>query len=184
MNFIPDQPKQASDVPYFDEVTKDAGWQGHTTSKSIETLKAEITASIGRLGGMVTGFQRGTFQVNNKKRDGFQLHYVIEAADGKMLRGRIDIAALPVEDTYDRRRSWESRRERSLKMALYMLRMALDGTWFLQQLSPGYSALMPWMLYSDGKTITEHWAESPVMSNLLPPPPDEDFVDGEVRDAE
>lgn len=52
-NFIPDQPKKAADVPYFDDVSSDAGWQGQATTKSIETLKSEIVQAVCRLGGLV-----------------------------------------------------------------------------------------------------------------------------------
>ena len=56
-------------------------------------------------------------------------------------------------------------------MALYMLREALDGTWFLRQLSPGYAPLMPWMLERDsGKTFTELWSDSVLGGHLLPEP--------------
>lgn len=183
MNFIPDTSNNKSvEVPYFDDVTSDSGWQGQTTSKSIETLKSEIMSSINRLGGLVTGFQRGQFIVGSQKRDGFRLTYVVETPTGQMVPGRIDIAALPVKGDHSLRRSYETRREKSLKMALYMLRTALDGTWFLQQLSPGYSALMPWMLASGEKTISQLWGESPVMARLLPPA-ENDFVDGAVNPA-
>lgn len=178
MAFIPDQPKRiVVDVPYFDDVTSDAGWQGHSTGKTIETLKSEVIAAIGRLGGMVTAFQRGTFVFGEDNREGFQIHYALEGPDGILVAGRLDVAALPVRSDASRRRSLDARRERSLKMALYMLRVALDGTWFLQQLSPGYAPLMPWMIAGAGdKTITQLWSDSAVMQRLLPEP-SEDFVE-------
>jgi len=179
VNFIPDTSSDAQVVPYFDDVTGDAGWQGQSTSKSIDALKSEVALAIGRLGGLVAGFQRGQFVVGNQKRDGFRLTYSIETSSGQMVHGRIDIAALPVKEDYSLRRSLETRREKSLKMALYMLRVALDGTWFLQQLSPGYAALMPWMLADDGKTISQLWGEKIITSKLLPPAESE-FVDGVV----
>jgi hypothetical protein len=182
MEFIPEnQRRTPADVPYFDDVTSEGGWQGHSTGKSLETLKSEVIAAIGRLGGLVVGFQRGTFLIGARKREGFQIHYAIEGPDGSMFRGRIDVAALPVRDTSRLRRSLHTRREKALKMALYMLRMALDGTWFLQQLSPGYAPLMPWMLAQDGKTVTQLWSESAMMNNLLPPG-ESDFVDGDFEE--
>ena len=177
--FIPEQPNEAQQVPFFDDVTGEGGWQGHGTSKSIDTLKAEIISSIARLGGLVSGFQRGTFQISGQERDGFQIHYSIETPDGSMVPGRIDVAALPIKKVASRRKSEKTRREKSLRMALYMLRQAMDGLWFLQQLSPGYAPMMPWMIGKGGKTISQLWAESPVMSNLLPDP-GEAFVEGEV----
>jgi len=182
-NFIPDQPKQAADVPWFDDVSSDAGWQGQTTTKSVETLKSEIVQAVSRLGGMVTGFQKGTFQIGEKKREGFRMTYTIETGDGKLIPGRMDIAALPVKNTYSARSSYEKRAEKSLKMALYMLRNSIDGLWFLQQLSPGYAPLMPFMLSGSGDlTVSQLWSESALMTNLLPPG-ESDFIDGEAREV-
>jgi len=183
MNFIPDQPKSKTpDVPYFDNVSEKDGWQGQATGKSIDTLKNEITDAVRRLGGMVTGFQQGTFTISKQKRDGFQVHYIIEDPDGKMTRGRIDIAALPVKEDYRLQRSIKTRREQSLKMALYMLRVALNGTWFLQQLSPGYAALLPWMLADGQRTLTQAWSEKAMMGLLLPPGSSE-FVEGSFKEV-
>lgn len=182
MQFIPESSK-ANDVPFFDDVTGEGGWQGHTTSKSIETLKSEITAGIGRLGGMVVGFQRGTYNIDGNDREGFRVRYVVEA-EGTTVPGQMDIAALPVRATERQRRSYEKRRVQSLKMALYMFRNALSGLWFLQQLSPGYASLMPWMIDRDsGKTITQLWSESAMMGNLLPPGEGE-FMEGSYKEVE
>lgn len=182
-NFIPEQPKESAEVPYFDDATSDAGWQGHSTSKSIETLKSEIVQAVSRLGGVVNGFQKGKFQIGNQEREGFRVFYTIESVDGSMFPGRIDIASLPVKRStrYRNNSSFEKRKERSLKMALYMLRNAFDGLWFLQKLSPGFVPLMPFMLARDDLTISQLWSETSLMNNLLPPG-DHDFVDGEIAE--
>src|SRR3972149_1542024 len=178
--FMPEQPKEAAKVPWFDDVTPGGGWQGRAKSKSSDTLRAEITACIGRLGGLASGFQRGSFNIDGQTRDGYQIHYAIENKTGKMLPGRLDIAALPVKPRQQRRNSvYEQRREQSLKMALYMIRVALDGMWFLQQLPPGYAPLMPWMLAVGKRTVTQLWAVSSGMGNLLPPGETE-FIEGEI----
>ena len=185
MNFTPEQPKIAQNVPYFDDVTAKDGWAGHATSKSIDTLKAEIVVVISRLGGMVSenSFQRGSFLIDDKKREGFQIQYAIQHPDGSIVPARLDVAALPVRNDYRLNRTLKKRSEQSLKMALYMLRSALEGTWFLQQLSPGYAPLMPWMLEkSSGKTISQLWAES-TFGKLLPPGNSE-FVEGEYREVQ
>lgn len=174
MSFIPAQPKQQiQQVPFFEEVSADDGWQGHRTRKSIETLKFEIVTAIGRLGGYVSGFQQGTFNVGSVERQGFQVHYSIQSEHGKLIPGRLDVAALPTR--------LDSHKEDALQMALYMVREAVYGMWFLQQLSPGYAPLMPWMLADGERTISQLWAESSLMSNLLPPPEGE-FVDAEFVD--
>lgn len=181
MNFIPDTPKVHDNaVPYFDDVTSDKGWQGQYTTKTVKVLQSEIIAAISRLGGHVTAFQRGTFVIGEHHRDGFRLHYDIETPEGRLIPGRIDFAALPVKEHYSLQRSLATRKDKSLRMSLYMLRVALEGTWFLQQLSPGYAPLMPWMLVDGEKTVTQLWQESPMMSNLLPPGESE-FVEGSYK---
>jgi len=183
MNFIPDQPKNAENVPFFEDVTSEQGWQGQTTSKSVETLKSEITQAVSRLGGTVVSFQKGVFQIVTHSREGFRVHYHIDSSDGSVIPGRMDIAALPCKkpDLSSRSRpgAEQKHREQSLKMALYMLRDAIDGLWFLQQLSPGYAPLMPFMLADKEHTISQLWSDGASMRQLLPPG-GTDFVDGEV----
>lgn len=174
MTFIPEQ-KQAESVPYFEDVTAADGWQGHTTTKSIDTLKAEIIQAISRLGGLVSGFQKGVFGDN---REGFRIHYAIERDNGIMVPGQFDLAALPVKSSTRLHRSKDKRQEQALKMALYMTRQALDGLWFLQQLSPGYIGLLPWMLEAkSGQTLSQLWTDT-TFNKLLPET--SDFVDAEI----
>jgi hypothetical protein len=178
-SFIPEQQKEASNVPYFDDVTSEGGWKGQTTTKSLDTLKNEIVLSVSRLGGLVISFQRGKFE--ELHREGFRLRYNIENLDGTVMPGRIDIAALPVRPTPSS--TYNRRVEQALKMSLFMLRDAFDGLWFLQQLSPGYAALMPFMLNGNNqKTITEMWSETASLHALLPPS-DSEFVDGLVTEV-
>ncbi len=182
-NFIPEQPKKAAAVPFYDDVTSDAGWKGQTTTKSLETLKSEIVQSVSRLGGIVVGFQKGSFQIGDQKREGFRVSYNLETGDGDMVPGRIDVAALPVKKAVSGRyASYQSRCDKSLKMALFMLRDSFDGLWFLQQLSPGFAPLMPFMLAKGDMTVSQLWSESTLMTNLLPPG-EADFVDGQVIDG-
>ena len=181
MNFIPEQSKENKRVPYYEEARANEGWQGQTTNKSIKELQDEIERTIMRLSGMVENFQKGSFDGEQGKRDGYRIYYFVKATDGRHLSGQIDIAALPIDPNLGHRADKDKHRENSLKMALYMLRVALDGTWFLQQLSPGYAALVPFMLGPGKKTISELWAESSIMNNLLPPG-EEDFIEGEATE--
>ncbi len=179
--FIPEQPRDEIEVPYFEEVSADGGWQGHGTGKSLQTLQAEITQAMARLGGMVTGFQRGAFG----DRPGFRIHYTITRPGGELWPGRMDIAALPVKpkkgNQAHHKRAFENKLDKTLKMALFMVRNSLDGSWFLQQLSPGFIPLMPWMIVpgEDGKTFTELMTEK----GLLALPSGEDIVEGEFEVA-
>ena len=131
---------------------------------------------------MVVGFQKGVFLVGENKRDGYRVSYIIHVGE-KTIPGRIDIAALPVKEFISgRAASVEIRRETSLKMALFMLRDAFDGMWFLQQLSPGFAPLMPFMLAEGDKTITQLWSENNAMANLLPSG-DGEFIDGQYSES-
>jgi len=180
-NFIPEQPKTSKQVPYFDDVTSEDGWVGQTTGKSTESLKSIITQAISRLGGLVTGFEKGTFKMESGlSRDGYRITYTIESSNGRMQLGVIEIAALPVRT--GRYSSLETRKEKSLKMALYMIGQTLNGLWYLEQLSPGYAPLMPFMIEpKSGKTITQLWSENATMNNLLPSG-ENDFIDAETRE--
>lgn len=173
MQFTQDEEeRKQNEVPYFEDVTSQDGWAGQTTTKSIEELKSEITTSITRLGGYVTAIKKGKFVSDEHFRDGFVIEYQIPGKDGTLYPGKIDIAALPL------RQVTETKRIKSLKMALYMFNVSLKGTWFLQKLSPGYDPLMPFMLAGkDGKTVSQLWSESSVFYGQLLPPAD-DVVDG------
>jgi len=182
MSFKPDQTKQKeSEVPYFEDARKEDGWEGHATGKSMEQLKGEITGIVARLGGAVVGFAKGSFDGG---RPGFRLHYTVDGPDGKLIPGQIDIAALPVKPVtrYTDNKQKEKKMEQSLRMALYMFRDSMKGSWFMQQLSPGYSALMPFMMFDDERTVSQAWFEQNNVPMLMPP--DEgDFIDGEVNDV-
>ena len=196
--WIPEPTTKALIIPYFDEVTSEGGWRGMSTGKSMDALKSEVTQAMARLGGVVAGFVRGKIvpieDETAPEREGFQIHYAIEAENEKLVPGRLDIAALPVRLKTRRSRpgSLERQREASLKMALFMARDALTGLWFLRVLSPGFAPLMPWMLVGKGKkaqTITQLWSESAVMKQLLPPADsefekDDDSVDGSFKEVD
>ena len=172
-SFQPEE-KRALSVPYYEDVKEKDGWKGQATTKSVSKLQDEISQAVNRLGGIVSGFQRGTFQIDDQQREGFQIHYHLKAPNGQLVPGRFDVAALPVRARRD-----PMKKEKSLRMALYMVREGLEGMWLMQQLSPGYAALMPFMLADGDKTVSQLWAESPIMNNLLPPG-DSEFIDAEV----
>jgi len=184
MNFIPDtQPHSRPEgVPFFDDVKSSGGWAGHTTRKPIAALQSEINDAVERLGGVIKLWQRGAFAIDGQERQGYRLEIAIEK-DGSVLPGQLDIAALPVKKNHSLRRSLETRQKQSMKMALYMLREAFGGLWFLQQLAPGYAPLIPLLLVEGGKTVGEMWLDAGLTSNLLPSP-DQAFVEGEYEEVQ
>jgi len=154
MDFIPEDKKDDLDVPFFEEVAANSGWGGHATTRTIEDLKAEITAAMGRLGASVTGFQAGQFMSKSVKRYGYMIYYSFEQS-GAVMQGKMKIAALPFKLS-KRDSTNENKKEKVLKMALYMFRQSLHGMYYMKGLSPGYSPLIPWMIANeDGSTLSE-----------------------------
>jgi hypothetical protein len=181
-NFIPEQPQISSkQIPFFDDVKEVDGWAGMTTGKSVEKLKEEIETAIKHLGGMVTSFLKGTYPADKYRRDGYQIFYFMKNDDGKILEGRIDIAALPCRNDYRKRESYDKRREKSIKMALFMTRDTINALWRFAYLSPGFAPLMPFLFGDGNKTITELWGEHSKISDLLLTK-GEEFVEGEYKE--
>jgi hypothetical protein len=173
------------DIPYHDELRAADGWQGQTTTLSIERLKADITNALSKLGGMVHQFHRGYYEIGGKKRPGVQIIYSVEGPQGKMAYGRFDIASAPVkEPSY--RRGWQEtmrrREDQSLRTGLYNVVQALKAQWVLKKLNPSYMPLIPWMLIDGERTVNEAYREAGVGGRLLPSSVGElekDVVDGE-----
>ena len=184
-NFVSDKNNEKpQDVPYFEDVKASEGWQGQATSKDMVALKGEISTSISRLGGFVSGFERGQFGT----RKGFRIHYMMEIPGGKSVKGYIDIAALPLRPTAKPYRrgateSAERRENQSLLMALYNVAEALKALHVMSKLSPGYMPLMPWMIVGkDGLNLTQTYAEQSSLAKLMPPK--DDFIEGEIQDSQ
>ena len=181
-NFIPESDKPEQELPFFEDVSQAAGWGGHTTRKGENELQSEIAAAIGRLGGMVTGWQRGKVGT----RDAYQMYYNVQRQSGELMRGRMLIAALPLK-TKPRQAGFDAKKKQALKMALYNLRNQLEAAWRMQHLIPGYFALLPFMLHEGvGKTFTEMWVENTDLKNLLPEPSkdgDEPVLEAEFHET-
>ena len=179
MTFIPSTPSESVKVPCYEDAKASDGWQGQTTTKSVKVLQSEISAAIGRLNGNVSSFQEGTFEIGKDKRRGFRIHYMVSTPSGSPIPGRIDIAALPIKISWRQKRTEKTRQEKSLRMALYMARIAFEVSWFLMKLSPGYAPMIPFMLANQDKTVSQMWSDSPAMK-MLAPPSDAEFVEAVV----
>lgn len=197
-NFVSEKTERKIDeIPFYEDADAANGWSGQSTGKSIETLKAEIIAHIGKLGGLVTGFEKGSFS----GRLGYRIHYAIETPEGKHIPGYIDVAALPLKPNrihyhYRNRVDPEATRmDKALRMALFNVATCLGSLWKLQRLSPGFAPLMPFMIMDKGgHNLTQLWSETSMLKQLMPPKEDfkangisrntDDVVDGEVRDSD
>lgn len=186
--FQRDKPTHEPDrVPFFEDATTENGWQGHTTGKTLETLKTDVRMLISRLGGEVTDIEKGRFG----DRIGYRVSYIVDVAfedRAKHVPGYIDIAALPLKPpkTYDRRHRTPISilEDRSLRMALFNVVECLRAMWILQRLSPGFAPLMPFMIAQDGMNVTQLWSNSPTMKALVAPQEGFQDGDGEVVDGE
>ncbi len=189
MKFIPDELEEQSQIPYLDEARAEDGWKGQGSKQSIEQLRSKIAAEIGRLGGTVTGFLRGEFEIDKQRRVGVAIRYQIVGPAGRAFEGRIDVAGLPIREPYDGNRSHSDykraladRKEHALRMALYNVHNALQSTRILQVLSPGYAALIPWLLVDGDETLGQKWLQGPA---ALPAPDDGgELVDAHFREIE
>jgi hypothetical protein len=185
MDFVPDTDQGPTiDVPYYGEARAEDGWQGQGTTRSFDALKSEITQAMSRLGGVVHGFQRGTYMLGKLERAGVQVHYSVEGPDGKMIYGRLDVAALPVQKPAQRinwKETMRRRMEASLSMALYNVAQALKAQWVLKQLNPSYMPLMPWLFGKGDKTLSEIYLDRGYLKALMPPKAG-DFIEGDFKD--
>ncbi len=189
MKFIPEK-QEAQEVPFFKNAKAADGWAGHTTGKTLKKLISEIEAVLSLLDGKIIKFNKGTYPGKNP-RDGYHIHYVM-VVDEEINKGIIEIAALPIEKpnwmSIQKEKTYKKQREQSLRMALFMVRDALKGMWYLQQLSPGLIALLPFMeIDNTGKNLSRLWGERSKLKQLLPPSGDGEFeletVEGEFTEA-
>jgi hypothetical protein len=161
-NFQPDQ--QEKKLQFFDEVRASDGWEGHTTTKTIERLTQEIQNNLALIGCVYVGCQRGKFG----DRYGFQIHFAMKSASGQMAPGRLDIACLPLKKKYSRYGKKDLRIEGTQKMALYMTAKAIKGMYFLSVLSQDFVPFMSNMLTQNNQTLGALWMDSGNLTHLLP----------------
>ena len=163
-------------VPFFDDVSGADGWEGHETSKSLETLQSEISASMSRLNCIVTGFLAGNFG----DRVGYQIHFAIRLPEGMLASSRLDIACLPLKPRQNRHSSPDARLDKTKRMGLYMVNKALKGLFFFSVLAPGFVPFMSLMLDAKERTLGSVWINSGKLTALMPPKEggfNEDIID-------
>jgi len=164
VNFKPDEAKKTPSIPYFEDLTGEAGFRGYSTQKSIQTLQSEVSQAIARLEGYLIDVQTGSFQDEKlHKRAGFVFIFTIPAPGGKgTVMAEISVAAFPV-------RNWTAKKEeQSKKMVLYVLRDWLESVWNFQRVTPQpVATLIPFMLGNDGETLSDAWISGRITGGLL-----------------
>lgn len=181
-DFKPEQEEKK--IPFFDDVKSSDGWEGHTTSKSLDKLKSEIATNLSLIGCVYSGCMAGTYG----DRHGFQIHFSMKDGSGRMIPSRLDIACLPLNPKFRHRSrryrgsvSVDQRIEGTQKMALYMCAKAIKGMYFLNVLSPSFIPFMSLMLDAQNRTLGQVWIQSGRLATLMPPK-DEPFetVEGQI----
>lgn len=153
MDFSPhDFTEKTKTIPFYEDVTSEGGWSGHTTSKNYQTLKSEIIAGFSNLGATITAWVEGTFSQGTKNpRLGIKIEFIIDLGGGRFAPGAFVVAALPakppkIHATATQQASYKKRQQNSLKMAMFNIVLYLKGMNNLKMLSPGSEPLVPWLL--------------------------------------
>lgn len=163
MKFTPDKKDQKQTI-YFEDVSSEAGYAGHATDKSEDTLIAEITTALNRLNAKLMSWSSGTFTDDfGKVRDGFIFEFFMQGPDGN-LPGVIRVAALPL------RNYTVAKAKQARKAALFQLRDKIVSDFRFEKISVNYSTIVPFMLNDRGETVSEAWLNKFDPGRALPSP--------------
>lgn len=189
VNFEPEKKNAIGNVPYFEDITGDAGFRGYSTGKSEDQLMANITAALGRLNGAIIGVRKGKWTDPEDPRHRARFIYEFTFSmpgpgnSGSVL-GCIQVAAFPL-------RKWTDKKDlQARKMALYVLLDMLENTFNFQRITPRETAtLIPFMLNKNGVTISEAYITGTINPGLLltdkakahKDDENTDYIDGEVK---
>lgn len=145
-------------VPFFEHATSEQV-PGMRTGKGIPRLQTECTLAFNDLGATNVQFDPVIFQ-SQPNRYGYLVNFQLKDDIDQILRGRIHLAALPLET------ETESKKNRALAAALYQLREWLEAQKYMTYAIPGVELLAPWLvLREDGQTLIEA-----IASNTYPSP--------------
>ena len=151
VQFIPEPVTTAArNIPYFED-SQDRKIPGRGTEKSADKLQQEIRQLMLELDAGNIVFSPGKFEVapGVPARYGWLMTF---SANG--LKGRMEIAALPM------RHESPAKKDQALRQALYLVRNWLESEVFSVLYRPGAVPLIPFLIGTGNKTITEALLES------------------------
>lgn len=176
--FTPQSETVKVEVPYFEDATKDfapyytvlrtARSRGGNAREQIIKGQTQISIEMGKLGGLVTAFIPGVFGIGDKKRYGYDIHFMYSGA-----RGVIHVAGLPI------RSETQENKDAVLVQALWNVRDWLKSAVTAFVFSPGSDALIPYLLVDGKHTIAEYVKTSGKLPQLVAP--QNDVVDGKFE---
>ncbi len=158
---------QLPKVPFFEDARADfAPFYG--TTKTPDTVQAEVIAELAKLGGYGVYFVYGAFQDGKLKRHGYEVRFTLNGAPG-MFR----VAGLPM-------RSEDSKkREKVLAQALCIVREWVKSMVTTKVFMPGTEPLAQYLLVNpEGDTITDYIISKGKLPQLAAPKVD--VVEGVV----
>jgi len=151
VNFIPEPVQTAArNIPYFED-SQDRKIPGRRTEKSAERLQSEIREMMLQLDAGNIAFSPGKFEVapGVPMRYGWLMTFSVNG-----IKGRMEIAALPM------RHETPSTKDQALRQALYLVHNWLESEVFSVLYRPGAVPLIPFLIGTGNRTITEALVES------------------------
>ena len=186
--FIPEDQidsKMIDNIPFFQEAKSLDGWRGIGTTKSIKTLMAEISAEIARMGGTVSSIVKGRFDTD-PERWGYRIEFDLVKGE-RIFPGKIELAALPVKKpkhmNQKTKKGYNTRLDKSLRMALYMIREYIAAGRLIGLMDLDHIPLVPWLIPSGSEfTISQifNTGSQPQLSE----PKEGDIHEGTFRELE
>lgn len=166
--FTSTEPTAATSVPYYEDARADFA-PYYASGKSIKVAKAEVTAELGKLGGVVVAFREGFFGEGRGRRYGYEIDFLLHER-----RGLLRVAGLPM------RRETEAKREQVRVQALLNVRDWLKAAVTQPVFQPlsGHPLLMH-LLVSNNCTVADYIIER----GRLPALAAGDVVDGEFSES-
>lgn len=143
--FIPERPEVSKlTVPFYEDQQKIVG---SSVTKSLDYYEKRVKETMTRLGAYNVVLMLGNFP-GQSARYGYQITFNLSN-----IPGRIDCAALPM------RSETKVKKERALCQALYLLGNWLEAELFSTIYRPGSIPLVPYLIGSGDKTVTESLIE-------------------------
>ena len=111
--FTPDETAAPYEVPDLEDARADFA-PFYTTEKTIAQAQSEVSLEMTKLGGILTHFTPGIFQVDGRKRYGYLIHFIF---DNK--RGVLRLAGLPMR-TETPKKTQQARTQALLNLGMWL----------------------------------------------------------------
>lgn len=164
-DFVPDEGEEEEfKIPYFEDASGELGIVGYSTTLTENQLQAKIREAAALLKMTIVGFAKG----KKKDRHAYRIYFTQYGA-----KGQIDIAALPI------RKSTERREQQAKRQALFTAWKRLEAAFNSRMNMPNDFPFIGNILGPKGVTLGQMLI-SQELAPALPPP----HVEGEDNEGE